>query len=143
MSNLNRFLKGNKKVRKNVRFAATKSLCDEQGKPLEWELKPLTTRENDVLRDDCTTEIPIPGKPGQYRSRFDATKYLARMICACVVYPDLYNAELQDSYGVKTPEALITEMIDNPTEYNALAEFIQKENGLDATLSEKIDAAKN
>lgn len=30
-------------------------------------------------------------------------KYLAKMVVSSVVYPDLYDRELQDSYGVMTP----------------------------------------
>lgn len=44
MSNLSRFLKENKKVKENTKYAATKSLTDEKGNPLEWEIRPLTTR---------------------------------------------------------------------------------------------------
>ena len=38
------------------------------------------------------------------------------MVAASVVYPDLDNAELQDSYGVKRPEELLLEMVDDPGE---------------------------
>ena len=57
MSNLSRFLKENKKVKENTKYAATKSLTDEKGNPLEWEIRPLTTRANDELRDDCTYDV--------------------------------------------------------------------------------------
>ena len=39
MGNLAYFLKKNKKEKKNAFFAATKSLCDENGEPLKWEIK--------------------------------------------------------------------------------------------------------
>lgn len=143
MGNLSLFLKKNKKVRTNTFYAATKSLCDEKGNPVEWEIKALTTKESEDIRSECTTEVPVTGKPGMVRPKVDTKAYIAKLIAACVVFPDLYNKELQDSYGVRTPEDLLKEMVDDPSEYNALAEFIQNFNGLDETLEEKVKEAKN
>ncbi|MDE6111626.1 MAG: hypothetical protein K2F65_06900, partial [Eubacterium sp.] len=50
MSNFSRFMKKNKITRENTTFPATKSLVDENGKPLEWEIKPLSTKDNDNIR---------------------------------------------------------------------------------------------
>lgn len=143
MGNLSLFLKKNKKVKVTTHYAATKSLCDENNNPLEWEIKALSTTESEDIRDACTTEIPVKGKPGMFRPKVDTKAYIAKLIASSVVFPDLYNTELQDSYGVKTPEALLKEMVDDPAEYNALAEFIQNFNGLDETMADKVEAAKN
>ncbi len=143
MGELTRFLKKNKKVKKNTFYPATKSLCDENGEPLLWEVRALSTRETDAIRENYTIEVPVTGKPGMMRPKVDSTKFVESMVVAAVVFPDLRNAELQDSYGVKTPEALIKEMLDNPEEYNTFAEFIQKYNGLDETITEKIEQVKN
>ena len=143
MSNLSLFLKKNKKVRGNVKYAATKSLCDENGKPLEWEIRPLTTTESEDIRASVTTEVQVTGKPGLYRQKVDGNLYAAKLIAASVVFPDLYNKELQDSYGVKTPEDLLKEMIDNPGEYNAFGDFVQKLSGIGETMDEKVKEAKN
>lgn len=142
-TNLQLFLKGNKKEKANTTYKATKSLCDEQGNALDWEIKPLSTRDNDRIRESCTKEIPITGKPGMYREKLDTSKYIAKMICASVVFPDLFDKDLQDSYGVKTPEDLIVEMVDNPNEYNDFATFIQEYNGFTEVFSDKVDTAKN
>ena len=64
------------------------------------------------------------------------------MIAASVVYPDLYNKELQDSYGVTTPEDLLLEMVDDPAEYNEFVKFVQDMSGFES-MSEKVDEAKN
>lgn len=143
MGNLSLFLKKNKKIRKNTQYVASKSFYDENNEPLKWEIKPLTTKEAEDIRTACTMEVPIPGKSGMYRPKVDSKSYVAKLIAACVVFPDLYNKELQDSYGVKTPEDLLKEMVDDPTEYNAFAEFVQSFNGLDETLEDKVKEAKN
>lgn len=143
MSKFSRFMKANKTVKENTTFPATKSLTDENGKPLEWVIKPLTTRDNDNIRDDCMREVPVVGKPNVFRPKLDTSKYIAKMICTCVVEPDLFDKDLQDSYGVMTPEDLLKEMIDDPGEYQELAAFIQKYNGFDTTLEDKVEEAKN
>ena len=143
MSSLSLFLKSNKVKKENVKYPATTTLCDEQGNPLEWELKPLSTAQNEAIRESCTVEVPVKGKPNVFRPKVDTSAYIAKMICGCVVFPDLYSAELQNSYGVMTPEDLLKEMVDNPAEYQNLASFVQKLNGFDVTLEDKVNEAKN
>lgn len=143
MSALSAFLKKNKIVRQNVKYAATKSLIGGEGSPLEWEVKPISTKEDEEIRDACTKEVQIPGKPGMYRQKLDTNAYLAKMLVASVAEPNLYSAELQDSYGVKTPEELIKEMVDDPGEYQDFVLFVQKYNGFTGSMEEKIEEAKN
>ena len=143
MSNFSRFMKNNKKAKENTTFAATKSLVDEKGNPLEWTIKPLTTTENEKIRDDCMVDVPVLGKPNLYRPKLNTSKYIAKMLCACVVEPNLYDKELQDSYGVMTPEELLKEMIDDPGEYQAFVGFVQDFNGFNTTLEDKVEEAKN
>lgn len=143
MSNLDRFLKANKIKKENTTYLATKSLTDEKGNPLPWTIRPLTTKDNDRLRDECTIEVQVKGKANLFRPKLDTSKYMAKMIVASVVEPNLYDKTLQDSYGVMTPEDLIKEMIDDPGEYNDFASFIQNFNGFTSTLDEKVEEAKN
>jgi len=143
MSNLSLFLKKNKIQKENTTYPATKSLLDENGKPLDWEIKPLTTKENENIRESCMIEVPVRGKPNMFRPKLNTSLYLAKTMVASIAFPNLYDAELQDSYGVKTPEELLKEMIDDPGEYNEFAAFIQQFNGFDTTMEEKVDEAKN
>ena len=142
MSNFSKFMKSNKIQKQNVMHPVTKSLTDENGEPLLWELKPLTTKENEAIREACTIDVPVKGKPNQYRAKVDMNKYQTKLICAAVVSPDLNNTELQNSYGVMTPEELIKEMVDDPAEYTDLMMFIQQLSGF-KTLQEEVDEAKN
>jgi hypothetical protein len=84
----------------------------------------------------------VKGKPNQYRLKVDVNKYNAKLICAAVVFPDLNNAELQNSYGVMTPEELIQEMVNDPAEYTDLFIFVQKLSGF-KTLQDEVNEAKN
>lgn len=142
MSKFAAFMKQNKKVQENTFFPVTKSLCDEAGNPLKWEFRHITSKDNDRIRQDNTKDIPT-GKPGIFRQKVDTANYIRDLVVASIVAPDLYDAELQDSYGVKTPGDLLAAMVDSPGEYNALVEYVQKLHGFDVTLEDKVEAAKN
>ena len=142
MSNFSKFMKANKIQKKNVMHPVTKSLTDENGEPLLWEIKPLTTKENEAIRDACTMEVPVKGKPNLYRAKVDMGKYQTKLMCAAIVFPDLNNAELQNSYGVMSAEELIKEMVDDPAEYSDLMVFVQQLSGF-TSLQEDVDEAKN
>lgn len=136
-------MKANKIEKKNEMYAPTKSLCDENGRPLEWEFRHITSKENESLRDDCTIEVPITGKPNMFRPKVLSGKYIQKMIAASVVTPDLYDAQLQDSYGVSTPEDLLLAMVDDPGEYNELTAFVQRFQGFGTSFGDKVEEAKN
>lgn len=143
MSKFSRFMKANKVAKQNEKYAPTTTLTDENGNPLEWEFRPIPTRENEALRDSCTVEVQITGKPNMFRPKLNTSQYLMKMIVASTVYPDLYDKELQDSYGVMTPEDLLTAMVDNAGEYQELTVWMQKYQGFTKSFEEKVDEAKN
>jgi hypothetical protein len=143
MSKFSRFMKQNKVVRENTTFPATKSLVDENGEPLLWTIRPMTTKENEDIRESCMIDVPVTGKPNVFRPKLATSKYISKMICACVVEPNMFDAELQDSYDVKTPEELLMAMIDDPGEYQALTVFVQNFNGFNTSLEDKVEEAKN
>ncbi len=131
MGNLSAFLKGNKRIKENFKYAPTKSICDEDGKPVEWEFKHLSSSEERLIRESCI----IGGK-------FNNTMHIRKIIAASVVYPNLNDKELQDSYGVYTPEDLLECLVDSPGEWYDLSLFIQKELGF-LSIDEAITEAKN
>ncbi len=143
MSQFARFMKKNKVVKENTTYAATKSLTDENGKPLLWTIRPLSTKENEVIRDECMMDIPVKGKPNAHTQRLNTSKYISKMLCCSIVEPNLFDKELQDSYGVSKPEDLLMAMVDNPGEYQDFALFVQNYNGFNDTIDDKIDEAKN
>lgn len=142
MSTFAKFMKANKIQKQNVMHPVTKSLMDENGNPLLWEIRPLTTKENEAIREACTIEVPVKGKPNMFRPKVDMNKYQTKLICTAIVSPDLHDADLQNSYGVMTPEDLIKEMVDDPAEYTDLMVFVQNISGF-KTLQEQVDEAKN
>ncbi len=143
MSKFSLFMRENKTVRENEKYAPTKSLLDGSGKPLAWEFQHISSKENENIRESSTMEVQVKGKPNVFRPKLNSSQYLSRMIVASTVFPDLYDKELQDSYGVMTPEELVFAMVDDPGEYNSLCEWLQKFQGFTRTFEEKVDEAKN
>lgn len=139
MSGLERFLAENKLRRENVFYAATKSLCDENGEPVLWELRHLSTAVCEGIKRDC---MKRENDGGIVRYRTDTEKYMSRLLAASVVVPDLSSASLQDSYGVYTPEDLLKAMIDDPGEYAAFADYIYGMLGF-KPFAERVAQAKN
>ena len=143
MSKFSRFMKANKIAKPNEKYAPTTTLQDENGEPLKWEFKQITSKENEALRDSCTIEVPVKGKPNLYRPKVKTAEYLAKMIVASTVYPDLYDKELQDSYGVMTPEELLYAMVDNAGAYHASPVWLQQSQGFTTRLDDNADEATN
>jgi len=83
------------------------------------------------------------GKPNLFRPKLITSKYLMAMIVKSTVFPDLYDKELQDSYGVMTPEDLVYAMVDNAGEMQDFQLWMQKFQGFTKSLDEKVDEAKN
>lgn len=137
MSGLAAFLSQNKKKQANVKVVASKAFTDEAGKPLEWEIRALKSKEADYIRDTCIT-IGKGGKVITDTARFN------RMIAAkCTVYPNLNDKALQDSYGVMSAEDLIQEMLDNDGEYQEYVGKVFELSGYDKTDDELVKEAKN
>lgn len=141
MSKFKEFMRDNKQVRVGRKVVVTQSLTDENGFPLEWELNPLTTKENELIRELCFKEVAVAGQTNQYKTQFDHSLYLAKIVCKSIVYPNLNDVDLQNSYGVMSPEELLKEMVDCPLEYQALCDIVTSFNGYES-LQEKVELAK-
>lgn len=141
MSDFSVFMAGNAAKVDTVKYVASKRFC-VKGKPVEWELKAIDSDTDEAIRKECTKRIPISGKRGQYNQEVDTDKYLAKMCAVCTVYPNLNDAELQDSYGVKSNDALLKKML-MPGEYTEYKNKIMEINGYDMSMEELVDEAKN
>ncbi len=139
--NLTAFLAQNARKVENRKFAASTRFTDEDGKPVEWEITCITAGENQKLRKESIRNIPITGKRNQVTQDFDSGAYQAKLATRCIVFPDLNNKELQDSYGVMSAEQLISAML-TPGEFDSLILAITELNGFTSE-GELIDEAKN
>lgn len=142
MRDLKAFLSQNKIKVDNILYGATKSLLDENGKPLEWEIRKVSTEQSELIRKECMT-VSINKKGKGVDTDFNAELFADKLCVAATVYPDLYNQELQDSYGVKTPEALLKRLLDDIGEYNAYQQKVMEQCGLTVSQDDLVAEAKN
>lgn len=125
-----------------IKYVASKRFKDENSNPIEWELQPISGQEDEELKKFCTKLERVPGKKNQFAPRLDHSKYILELVASCIKYPNLNNAELQDSYKVETAIALLTKML-LPGELDALEVKVTEINGFDIALDELVDTAKN
>lgn len=125
---LNPIIAQNEKVVVSKRFI-------EEGKPVEWEIKPITSEENEMLlkkhmrKDKKGNEV------------FDKVAYMNEMVANCVVYPDLLNADLQKHYEAMGSVQLLNRML-LVGEFAVLSQAVQEISGLQSE-NELIEEAKN
>lgn len=136
MSDLKAFLKQNKKPSGTFKVAASESFIGEDGKPMEWEVRAIKSKEADEIREQCTT---VNGK----KAVVDSAKFNRMVAAKCTVFPNLNDKGLQDSYGVLGAEELIQELLDNDGEYQRYCKKVLQLSGYAKSDLELIDEAKN
>ena len=141
MGNLSCFLAGNVEKRENKKVVISNRFKDKDGNAVEWEIRSISADEDEAIRKSCTKRVPIVGKKNQFTQDFDGNAYLAKLAAKAVVFPDLNNAELQNSYGVMGAEQLIKTMLYKD-EFDYLTEQLVSSTETE-DLNELIDEAKN
>ena len=126
---LRAFLAGAAK-RENVRVAISERVVDEAGQPQLWELAPLCAADVQRL---LAEPGGAPGTPG---------RLLLQLLAESVVWPDLQEAELQDSWGALGAEHLLLRML-SPGEFAALQRAFVELNLQGRGLGEQVAQAKN
>lgn len=142
MSNLSAFLSQNVVKVENEKHEVSNRFLDTDKQPIKWEIQAISSQEDEVLRKSCTKRLPIPGKKNQFTNETDYDKYAGILAVKCTVFPNLNDAELQDSYGVMGADALLKKML-LPGEYADYMQLVQKINGYDQSFEEKVEEAKN
>lgn len=139
---LTAFLAQNAKKIDNRTVVASPRFVGEDGKPMQWEICPITAEENARIRRDCIRSVPVPGRRGQYTSEFDPSAYQAKLSARCTVFPDLNNAALQESYGVMGAEKLLATML-SAGEFEDYSREVLELNGFTSSADERVEEAKN
>jgi len=121
-------------------FVLSQRFKNKAGEPIKWKLKTLTEEENSSIRKSATRTTK--GKNGARIQETDQEEFVARLAVASVVYPDLKNAELQQSYGVLGADTLLKKML-LAGEYANLLVKVQEINGFDRDIDEMSEEVKN
>ena len=140
MSDLSMFFAQNAAIEVAEEVEVSPRFKDGDGKVGKWKLRSITEDDNQELRKSATKKTK--GKNGMYTSDLDTNEYLSKLVVACVVYPDLKNADIQKSYGVMGAEKLLRKML-LPGEFSSLMEKVQAMNGFDQDMNELVEEVKN
>lgn len=142
MGTLSAFLAENALPVENIKFVASRRFLSPDKKPMEWEIKAISSTDDEAIRKACTKRVPVPGKKNRFQRELDADAYLGKLAVACTVFPNLNDKELQDSYKVMGGDALLKAML-TPGEYADYLTKIQEVCGFDETLQDEVDEVKN
>lgn len=135
---ITKFLKKNNEANETFEYTPTKKFVDEKGKTIPWVFKKLNIDEYEKIREECTT-INFADKG---KTKFNNTLFNKKFVCESIVEPNVNSAELQDSYGVKKAEDLVTKLFDNAGEYYNLLGYLLEVNGF-KSVGEYAEEAKN
>jgi len=139
---LNGFLKQNAVQAENIKFVASERFVDANNKPIEWEIRAITSKEDEDLRKNSMHKVPIPGKRNQFTQEIDTNKYMGLLAAACTAFPNLNDANLQDSYGVMSNDELLKAML-LPGEFADYLIKVQEICGFDKSMQDLVEEAKN
>ncbi|MBQ3180900.1 MAG: phage portal protein [Firmicutes bacterium] len=114
-------------ARPEVQVVVSERFRGEDGQALAWRLQPVTAEDMQRLWAAGNAD----GGSG----------LVLRLLARAVVYPDLQDAALQDSYGVLGAEELLLRML-SPGEYGVLLAAFEKQN-LRPEMPELVRDAKN
>ena len=150
MSELIAFLKG-REPKKNGKFVACAEWKDDNGNPVEWELRCLSSGELGRIRGRCM-KIGSNGK----KMEFNSELYNRLITSQSVVFPNLNDAAVLDfllpkaPLDQRTPENAICEILRDDDEFQALIAKVSEINGWaspEEALQEKevelVETAKN
>ncbi|BBH19830.1 phage portal protein [Paenibacillus baekrokdamisoli] len=139
-NDLSAFFAQNATAEETEDFTVSDRFKTADGKPISWKLRSISASEDEECRRAATKVIK--GKRGQSTKEISTDEYLAKMAVACVVHPNLKDAELQSSYGIMGAENLLRKML-RAGEYATLIEKVQEINGYDKDMNELVEEVKN
>lgn len=141
MNGLSAFMAENAIKNEEIEYVVSKRFVQD-GKPIPWRIKPISSDVDEELRKSCTRKVQVPGKKNVFIPETDYQKYLGKLAVACTVFPNLNDVELQNSYGVMGAEALLKKML-LPGELADYEAKVQEINGFNIDMQEMVDEVKN
>lgn len=134
---LKSFFKENNIKIENVKYIASDRFKDENGEVIEWELKVLDNKKVDELRNRFSSRSFVNHKE---EFKFNSEDFMKVFVTEAIVFPNLTDKDLQDSYGVFSPYELLQEIL-TVGELTRLTEYIN--NLHDYKAEKKVDEIKN
>ena len=137
---LKSFLRQNVSLTDHEKVQISNRFIDEEtGEPEYWEIRALDSYEVDECERKATSVRQIGGR---WETSTDSSKMALMTMTKAIVYPDLSDKDLQDSYGVTNPEDLLCRML-KPGERMRLIEVCNRLNAYGPDLSDAVEESKN
>ncbi len=105
------FMKENAVGGGNEKYIASKGYTDDDGQPIEWELRKFSYSEIEELILNCPNAMQKDLSTG-------FPKVVNVIVENTVVKPNLNDIKLQDKYGVLSKEELLKAMLTEDEYYN-------------------------
>ena len=140
MSELQAFFAKNAEMETTEEFIVSERFKDKNGTAIPWKLRTISETENEGIRKAATKMVK--GKNGVRTPETNIPDYMTKMAVASVVFPNLKDSELQNSYGVVGADELLKTMLLSG-EYANLLQKVQEMNGFDRDINETVEEIKN
>ncbi len=137
--NFREFMLQNAVKVENEKFVVSDRFLDENGQPIEWELRTLTKIEEEDIMRSCYRVVE---KGGRTLNEFDDILYQGKVVASSVVYPELNNVDLQNSYRAMSNDQLLKTML-TAKEYLKLQIKLHTTGNQRVSINDKVEQAKN
>ena len=138
---LSYFMPGNPEDVHEVEVAISRRIRDEDGNPVLFKLRPISTQRIEEIEDECKKSIVkknrVVGK------ELDQSRFLARIAVETTVYPDFKAQELRKAYQTEDPVEVAKKVLHIAGEYSTWIEKVSEINGFDDTAEDLEEYAKN
>ncbi len=139
--NFRQFMLQNAGTIENVKCVISNRFLDDEGKPMEWELRCLNRDEEEEVMKTCFKSGNGQGVTNYRGVSLDELLYTGKILAKAVVYPNLNDKELQDSYGVMSSDQLLKKMLTSG-EFFKLQMKIQQLSASKPALRDKVEQVK-
>jgi len=139
-SNLKGFFKENAIKANGIKYVASERFLGDDKKPIEWEIIPVNSEIAEELKKQAIKRVQV--KRGVFQNETDLNKYACLLAVACTIYPNLNDADLQNSYGAMGAEELLKKML-LPGEFAEYMLKVQEICGFDKDMNDLVEEAKN
>ncbi len=135
------FLKKNAVQYTEFETVISDRFCDESGNPVPWRIKVLNQKEMYRIATRCSKRV-IDAETKKERQETDNELFVKCLLEECVLYPNLKDAELQDSYGVMGADELAETML-LPREYVKLVKCVSQAQDAGESIESQVKTVKN
>lgn len=142
MNDLSLFFADKAQEEESTFYVATKRFKDKDGNPVPWEIRAISTEADEALRKKYNKPVLVSGKRNQYTKDFKVEEYMCEVAVLSTVFPNLKDAQLQNSYHVMNECALLRALLNKPGEYQDYLNKVNEVNGFQ-DMEELVEEAKN